>query len=96
MFDIFLLGPAKLFLEFKFGVLLGPFRLGVISGGDGLNRAGFAAGITVDAFGGIDVDLIGTLVEATDGAHLDAVTIFAIHAGFMNDVSHGVLLSLKM
>src|SRR3954470_23735203 len=65
--------------------LLG-FRLGV--GDDRLGRAFRLADAAVDAFVGVDHQHVRPFVEAVDGAHLDAVGIFALDAVFGDDVGH--------
>src|SRR5579864_3367866 len=61
-------------------------RLGV-----GLDRVGRAlrlAHAAIDAFVRMDDQHVLALVEAIHGAYLDAVGIFALDAGFGDDVSH--------
>src|SRR5262249_42510883 len=66
------------------GPLLGEIRLGK----DGLGRTHRLAGPAVDALVGVDDQHVRPLVEAVDGAHLDAVGVLALHATVSNHVSH--------
>src|SRR4051812_12830701 len=78
-------GPFLRILPVHLKPLLG-FGLGV--GDDRLGRALRLANATVDAFVGLDHKHVIPLVEAVDGAHLDAVGIFALDAVFGDDVGH--------
>jgi hypothetical protein len=51
-------------------------------------RAFGLAHAAIDAFVRMDDQHVLALVEAVHGAHLDAVGIFALDAGFSDDVSH--------
>jgi len=48
--------------------------------------------LAVDAFFGVDVEHLGPLIEAIDGAHDHAVGVFAVEARLGNNVSHSSLL----
>src|SRR3954452_12317529 len=76
------------------GVDLEPFfeaAFGV--GQDRLGRTFGLADAAIDAFGRIDDEHVLALVEAIDGADLDAVHIFAADAGIGDDVGHWLTLS---
>ena len=47
----------------------------------------------VDALVGVDGEQVGALVEAVDGAHLDAVGVLALDAPFSDDVGHSLFRS---
>src|SRR5262249_23198512 len=66
------------------GPLLGEVRLRKdrLGGTDGLARS------AVDALVGVDDQHVRALVEAVDGAHLDAVGVLALHATVGNHVGH--------
>src|SRR5690349_2831275 len=78
-------GPLLRIFPVDLKPLLG-FRLGV--GDYRLGRAFRFADAAVDAFVGLDHKHVIPLVEAVDGAHLDAVGIFALDAVFGDDVGH--------
>src|SRR3954468_18006081 len=78
-------GPLLGILPVYLKPLLG-FRLGV--GDDRLGRALRFADAAVDALVGLDHKHVIPLVEAVDGAHLDAVGIFALDAVFGDNVGH--------
>src|SRR5271169_3370194 len=72
-----------------FGIDLEPLlkpRLGVRL--DRIGRAFRLADAAIDAFIRMDHQHIVALVETIDGAHLDAIGVFALDAGFSDDVSH--------
>jgi len=74
-----------------FGVQLEPVleaRLGV--GLDRVHRAFRLADPAVDAFVGMNDEHVLAFVEAVDGAHLDAVSVFAADTVVVDDVGHGV------
>src|SRR3546814_13837279 len=48
------------------------------------------ANAAVDALVGVDDEHILALIETVDGAHLDAVHIFAPDAGNGDDIGHGL------
>src|SRR3954468_19266056 len=75
-----------------FGVYLEPLLqpgLGVRL--DGVRGTFGFADAAVDALVGMDDQHVLALVEAVDGADLNAVGIFAFDAGFSDDVSHPIL-----
>src|SRR5262245_54833399 len=53
-----------------------------------LHRADGLAGPTVDAFIGMDVEHRVALVNAVDGANLDAGLVLYVDAGLSNDIRH--------
>src|SRR3954447_17410382 len=55
-----------------------------------LGRAFRLAHPTIDAFVGVDDQHVLAFIEAVDGAHLDAIHVFAADAGFSDDVGHDV------
>ena len=55
---------------------------------DGIDGTFRFANATVDAFPGMDDEHVLALVEAVDGADLNAIGILAFDAGFSDDVSH--------
>jgi len=65
----------------------------VCIGEDRLNRALRLTGAAVDALVRMDVELILTLVDAVDGAHLDATRVFRLDAGLGDDIRHGTNVS---
>ena len=76
-----------------FGINGEPFfhsRLGVRL--DRVDRAFRLANTTIDAFVWVDDEHILALVEAIDGAHLNAIHQLAFDAGFGDDVGHDVRL----
>jgi len=44
---------------------------------------------TVDAFVGVDIELIFALIDAIDRANLDAAAVLRLEAGLDDDVGHG-------
>ncbi len=55
---------------------------------NGLDRTFRQAGIAVDTCVGVDQQFVGQFVKRLDGANCGAVSVFAIYAGFGNDVGH--------
>src|SRR5205085_6048591 len=71
------------------GVHLQPLLQPVLGvGQDRLGRAFRLADAAIDALAGVDDEHVLALVEAVDGADLDAVHIFAADAGIGDDVGH--------
>src|SRR6476620_7548013 len=58
---------------------------------DGISRALRLAHAAIDAFVRMDHQHVLALVEAIDGADLDAVGVLALDAGLSDDVSHPTL-----
>src|ERR1051326_3383098 len=78
------------------GVQLVPLlRLGIGVRDDRLRRALGLAHAAVDALVGMDDEHVVALVEAVDGADLDAVHVLALDAVFGDDVSHGRIISKR-
>src|SRR3954452_13669925 len=73
-----------------------PFRRDGVLGRDGIDRAGLDAGVAVDAFGGVDVQLIGLgetrlvrpRMDAVDWAHLDTGGVLGPKAWLVDYVRH--------
>jgi hypothetical protein len=71
---------------------------------DGLDGAFIDAVSAIDARIGVDEKLpdVGEIafiacgMNALDGAHMDAGGVFAVEAGFRDDMCHGTLLGFKM
>src|SRR6185436_30753 len=73
----------------EIGIELEPLlRLGGGVRQDGLGRALWLAHAAVDALVRMDHEHVVALVEAVDGAHLDAVHVLTLDAVFGDDVSH--------
>src|SRR6266850_144627 len=83
-------------LHREVGVHLEPlFRLAVRVGKDRLGRALGLADPAVDALVGVDHQHVLALVEAVDGADLDAVHVLALDAVFGDDVGHALIIALR-
>src|SRR5580658_474077 len=65
------------------------FRLLITVRDNRVDRAFRLAHAAIDAFVGVDDQHTFTLVEAIDGAHLDAIHVLAFDAGFGDDIGHG-------
>src|SRR5690349_13006439 len=88
--------PGSAVLE-EFLVLLGergPLLGDAVVREDRLDRAGRLAGLAVDALVGVDVELILPLVDAVDGADLDAGLVLHPDAGFGDHERHAGLRKL--
>src|SRR5574341_1065668 len=59
---------------------------------DGRHRTFGLAGAAVDAFLGLDIELVGPLIDAVHGAGIDAGAVDGADAGFGDDVGHRVFL----
>src|SRR3954466_4453768 len=68
----------------------------LVFGEAGVDRACLDAGVAVDAFLGVDVELLDVVVvglvrrrvDAVDGTHLDARVVLGPDAGLGDDVGH--------
>jgi hypothetical protein len=81
-----------------FSVLLDvarPFSGDVCIRKDGLHRAFGLTGAAVDAFIGMDIELILGLVDTIYRADLDAAGVFGLDARLGDDVGHGCLKSME-
>src|SRR5258708_5476513 len=84
-------------LDGELGVHLEPFfRLAVGVGNDGIGRALGLADAAIDALVGMDHQHVVALVEAIDGADLDAVHVLALDAVFGDDVSHLIFCRIRL
>jgi hypothetical protein len=81
VFELLRLGGIELDVFFEFG---GNIRLGI----DGFDRAFGDASLAVNAIIGVNDQLAIQLVEAGDGADLDAVSEFAAVAFAGDDMRH--------
>src|SRR4051812_10742910 len=70
------------------GVVVLPLRGGVVLVEDRLDRAHRLAGAAVDALVGVDVEHPVALVDAVDGALVDARPVLEVDTGLRDDVGH--------
>ena len=77
------IGPGFCVISVELEPLLGSvFGVGL----DGFNRTFRFTYPTIDAFVGMDDEHVFALVEAIDGADLDAIHQLALDAGFIDDI----------
>src|SRR5215218_1705917 len=76
-------------------VVVGPHLGEVVFVVDRLDRAHRFAGSAVDALVGVDVERAFTLVDAVDGAFVDAGAVFDVDARQGDDIGHGGSLSSR-
>src|SRR5262249_50811827 len=74
------------------GVVVAPLLGQIVFVGDRLDGADRLAGTAVDALVGVDVQHAVALVDAVDGALVDAGAVFQIDAGKGDDVGHSPIL----
>src|SRR6185312_3796636 len=75
-------------------VVVGPLRRGVVLVEDRLDRADRLARAAVHTLVGVDVQHPVALVDAVDGALVDAGAILHVHTGKGDDVSHCAVVPL--
>ena len=85
------IGPGFCVISVELEPLLGSV-LGV--GLDRFDRTFRLTYPTIDAFVGMDDEHVFALVETIDGAYLHAIHQLALDAGFIDDISQNVILSL--
>lgn len=68
----------------------------IFFGVDGINRALRDANGAIDAFIGIDGQEVGAFLEAIDRADVHAIGVFALNAGFGDNVGHFILTGIKV
>ena len=82
-------GRAEVVEEVDVGVVVVlPLLRGVVLVEDRLDRAHRLAGAAVDALVGVDVEHPLALVDAVDGALVDARAVLQVHTGLGDDVGH--------
>jgi hypothetical protein len=93
MSNLILRRTPCIFVIIEAGIHIDPLLVGLIFRHDCVDRTGRNAGTTVDAFVGINVELILALEKAVYGAYFNTVTIFAFNTRFLNYISHDFYLS---
>ena len=81
-------GPGFRILTVEFEPL---FKAGLGIGLDGFDRALRLAHAAIDAFVRVDDEHVLALVEAIDGAHLDAIHVLALDTVLVDDIGHSGL-----
>jgi hypothetical protein len=88
MLDLRFVSHARLFTEIEVGVFLDPLFIRFGIGDDCGHGTSRRARITIDTLLRINIENVGSLVEAFYRADLGAVSILAVKTGLLNYVGH--------